>query len=163
MESIVIGIEPHSVVVNTDTRLGLLDCWLVVDSDACEACVLVLCRRWGGFFADIEIGTCSFFYTILQSHAIGVVAFIVFLLCRSAGFTKHHFICIVEPFLISMRSLWFFCWRMDDVCGFKLSTELFLGGMLLLFESERRATRPKEVELDSDLVLELVQLGNASL
>lgn len=52
---------------------------------------------------------------------------------------------------------------MDDICGFELLAELFLGGMLLLFEDERRATGSEEVEFDSDLVLELVQLGDAGL
>lgn len=52
---------------------------------------------------------------------------------------------------------------MDDVCSLVLLAKLFLGGMFLLFYGEGRATRPEEVELDSDLVLEFVQLGYACL
>lgn len=52
---------------------------------------------------------------------------------------------------------------MDDVCSLVLLAKLFLGGMFLLFYGEGRATRPEEVELYSDLVLEFVQLGYACL
>lgn len=52
---------------------------------------------------------------------------------------------------------------MNDICGLELFAKLLLRRMFLLFEGDRGATRPKEVKLHSDLVLEFVELCYACL